>query len=154
MKIRRWIHYVLLIVFVMGAVYSVSHFYVSPRSHAVPGASAPAFSSLNLEGEEIDLTNYEGKGVILNFWASWCNPCVNELPLLNEAYRLTGVEMLAINVGENKETIQRFVDRYELEFPVVLDSDLKIKQKYQVVGMPLTVVVDADGTVLERHEGS
>lgn len=61
--------------------------------------------------------------------------------------------MLAINVGENKETIQRFVDRYELEFPVVLDSDLKIKQKYQVVGMPLTVVVDADGTVLERHEG-
>lgn len=153
MKLSRWIHYVLLIVFVMGALYVVTQFYGSPRSHAVPGATAPTFSSLNLEGEGIDLANYEGKGVILNFWASWCDPCVNELPLLNEAYKITGVEILAINVGENKETIQKFVDRYELEFPIVLDSGLKIKEKYQVVGMPLTVLIDADGTVLERHEG-
>lgn len=87
------------------------------------------------------------------FWASWCNPCVNELPLLNEAYKLSDVEMLAINVGENKETAQKFVDRYELEFPIVLDSDLNIKQNYQVVGMPLTVLIDEDGTMVERHEG-
>ncbi|MGG3280952.1 redoxin domain-containing protein [Paenibacillus solani] len=153
MNIRKWIQYVLLFAIVAGGVYAVTQFYGSPRDQAVPGQSAPTFSASGLKGEEISLANYKGRGVILNFWASWCNPCVNELPLLNEAYKLSGVEMLAINVGENKETVQKFVDRYEIEFPIVLDSDLNIKQKYQVVGMPLTVLIDKDGTIVERHEG-
>lgn len=117
------------------------------------GEAAPLFTLRDLYGEEIQLADYRGKGVLLNFWASWCNPCVNELPLLNEAYKLTGVKMLAINVGENAETVQKFVDRYELKFPVVLDSEMKIKQQYRVVGMPLTVLINAEGDLIERHEG-
>lgn len=153
MVIRRWIQYGLLSVFVTGGLYAVIQFNSSPKDIAAPGEAAPPFSSFNLEGKEIRLTDYEGRGVILNFWASWCNPCINELPLLNEAYKLAGVEMLAVNVGENKETVQKFVDRYELEFPIVLDNELRIQHKYRVVGMPLTVLIDKDGNILERHEG-
>lgn len=152
--IRRMIQYMLLIVVLAGGVYAVSRFLEAPHEvPAIPGKAAPKFSAMDLEGTEIRLADHKGKGVVLNFWASWCNPCVNELPLLNEAHKLTGVDMLAINVGERKETVQHFVDRYDLEFPIILDSDLNIKQKYQLVGMPLTVIIDADGTLVERHEG-
>jgi len=151
--IRRMIHYMLLVAVLTGGVYAVSRFLEDPQVLAIPGEAAPKFSAMDLKGTEIRLADYKGKGVVLNFWASWCNPCVNELPLLNEAYKLTGVDMLAINVGEHKETVQHFVDRYELEFPIVLDSNLNIKQKYHLVGMPLTIIIDEDGTLVERHEG-
>lgn len=151
--IRRIIHYMLLVVILLGGVYAVFRFQDAPRSHAGVGDTAPPFSSMDIEGKQTQLTDYKGKGVLINFWASWCNPCVNELPLLNEAYKLTGVEMLAINVGEKTEAVQKFVERYELEFPILLDEDLKIKQAYQVVGLPLTLLIDEEGTIMARHEG-
>ena len=151
--IRRIIHYMLLVVILLGGVYAVFRFQDAPRSHAGVGDIALPFSTMDLEGKQVRLTDYKGKGVLINFWASWCNPCVNELPLLNEAYKIAGVEMLAINVGEKTGRVQKFVERYELEFPIVLDSDLKIKQTYQVVGMPLTLLIDEDGTIIDRHEG-
>ncbi|CAM3684035.1 redoxin domain-containing protein [Paenibacillus lactis] len=151
--IRRMIQFMLLMVVLIGGVYAVSRFLGDPQVLAIPGEAAPEFSAVDLEGTEIRLADYKGKGVVLNFWTSWCNPCVNELPLLNEAHKLTGVDMLAINVGEGKETVQHFADRYDLEFPIVLDSEMNIKQRYQLVGMPLTIIIDEDGTLVERHEG-
>lgn len=151
--IRRIIQYMLLVVILLGGVYAIFRFQDAPRSHAGVGDIAPPFSSMDLEGKQVRLKDYKGKGVLINFWASWCNPCVNELPLLNEAYKLAGVDMLAINVGEKSGAVQKFVERYELEFPIVMDSDLKIKQAYQVVGMPLTLLIDEEGTIIDRHEG-
>ena len=153
MMIRRSIQYMLLLVLVAGTAYALTRPDSSSQDKAVPGEAAPLFALTDLHGEEIQLAAFKGKGVLLNFWASWCNPCVNELPLLNEAYKLAGVEMLAINVGEKAETVQKFVDRYELAFPVVLDTQMKIKQQYRVVGLPLTVLINAEGKVIERHEG-
>ncbi|GIQ65959.1 thiol-disulfide oxidoreductase ResA [Paenibacillus cisolokensis] len=153
MTIRKSIQYVIVLALVAGGIYALTQHDAAPRDKAVLGEAAPLFTLRDLYGEEIQLADYRGKGVLLNFWASWCNPCVNELPLLNEAYKLTGVKMLAINVGENAETVQKFVDRYELKFPVVLDSEMRIKQQYRVVGMPLTVLINAEGDLIERHEG-
>ncbi|WP_028545574.1 redoxin domain-containing protein [Paenibacillus taiwanensis] len=148
----KLIQYILLLVLIGAGVYTLVKGEV-PRDKAVLGQAAPLFTLADLQGDTVPLSRYEGKGVLLNFWASWCNPCVNELPLLNEAYKLTGVDVLAINVGEKAETVQQFVDRYELAFPVVLDADKKIKKQYLAVGLPLTIVINAKGEIIERHEG-
>lgn len=153
MTIRKSIQYLLLLVLIGAAVYTLARPETTSGDKAALGKAAPFFSLTDLYGNEIRLDDYRGKGVLLNFWASWCNPCVNELPLLNEAYKLAGVEILAINVGEKHETVQKFVDRYELAFPVVLDSGMKIKQKYLVAGLPLTVLINAEGDLIERFEG-
>lgn len=153
MKLRRSIQYMLLLVCIAGIAFVWTQADAHSGHKAVPGKAAPLFTLMDLQGEQIELANYKGKGVLLNFWASWCNPCVNELPLFNEAYKLTGVEMLAINVGEKAETVQKFADRYELAFPIALDVDMQVKQRYGVVGLPLTVLVDEHGNLLERHEG-
>ncbi|WP_152392691.1 redoxin domain-containing protein [Paenibacillus guangzhouensis] len=153
MMIRRAIQIVLLLVLAAGAGYAVIQLQSAPHDKAVVGEAAPLFIIKDLQGQEIRLADYKGKGVLINFWASWCNPCVNELPLLNEAYKLTGVPMLAINVGEDAETVQKFVDRYELAFPIALDADNQIKQQYRAVGLPLTLLINAEGELVDRHEG-
>jgi len=153
MTIRRAIQYVLLLILAAGAGFAVIQLQTAPRDKAVVGEAAPLFTIMDLHGQEIRLADYKGKGVLVNFWASWCNPCVNELPLLNEAYKLTGMNMLAINVGEDAETVRKFVDRYELAFPIALDADKKIKQQYLAVGLPLTLLINAEGELVERHEG-
>lgn len=154
MTSRRLLQYALLLVVIAGAVYAAASFWAESRKYAVVGEAAPSFTLTDLQGNEVRLADYKGKGVLLNFWASWCNPCVNELPLLNEAYKLSGVELLAVNVGDSQETAQKFAERYELSFPIVLDSKLKIKERYRAAGLPLTVLIDEEGTLLERHEGA
>lgn len=153
MMIRRSIQYMLLLILVAGIVYALARSSAASHERAVPGHAAPQFTLIDLHGEEVQLADYKGKGILLNFWASWCNPCVNELPLLNEAYKLTGVEMLAINIGERDATVQKFVDRYELAFPVMLDTEMTTKQQYRAASMPLTVLINAEGDIIERHEG-
>lgn len=152
-KTSKAITLLLALLLAAAAVYSILQFRSDSTDYAVIGEQAPSFKLANLQGETVDLADYEGKGVLLNFWASWCNPCVNELPLINEAYKLSGVDVLAINVGENAETAQRFAERYELAFPIVLDEEMDIKRQYRVSGLPLTVLINSDGELVERHEG-
>ncbi|MFF2479647.1 redoxin domain-containing protein [Paenibacillus sp. NPDC058071] len=153
MAVRKMILLLILIVLLTGAAFAILDFDPPPEQSAVPGDSAPPFATIDLREAPVSLADYKGKGVLLNFWASWCNPCVNELPLLNEAYKLTGIEMLAINVGEKPEVVQKFVDRYGLAFPIAMDMKMAIKQQYRVVGLPLTVLVNKDGKIVARHEG-
>lgn len=144
---------VVLLLLAAVAVWAIMTFSSSQSSSAAPGDQAPTFELTNLEGEAVRLSDYKGKGVILNFWASWCNPCVNELPLLNEAFKLADLPMIAINVGEDEEKVRKFVERYDLAFPVALDHDLLIKKKYHASGLPLTVLIDSKGTLIHRHVG-
>lgn len=114
--IHRIIQYLLLVVILLGGVYAIFRFQVAPQSHAGVEYIAPPFSSMDLEEKQVRFTDYKGKGVLINFWASWCNPCVNELPLLNEAYKLAGVDMLAINVGEKSGAVQKFINGMNSNF--------------------------------------
>lgn len=153
MVVRKKVQYLIILILAAAIGYAVvQHFFSSPES-AVLGETAPSFSLQDLDGETVQLSDYKGKGVLLNFWATWCTPCVNELPLLNEAYKITGVDMVAINVGEEAQDVQKFVDRYDLVFPIALDSDMQIRQTYGVVGLPVTLLVDADGVLISRHDG-
>lgn len=128
------------------------------QATAEQGAPAPEIALVGLDGQARTLSDELGKTVLVNFWASWCTPCVNELPLLNEAYKLAvgggeQVELLAVNLGESARTVQQFADRYGLQFPILLDESGSLKKPYRVASLPMTLVISPDGTISNIHVG-
>ena len=113
----------------------------------------PLFTLSDQNGNQVSLQSFRGKVVMINFWATWCPPCVKELPTM-EALKKTFTdqpfEILAINMGEDKETISRFVERmgFDFSFPLLIDADSRVSDLYQVRGLPATMVIDKQGTFI------
>jgi peroxiredoxin len=124
---------------------------------ALVGKPAPDFSLTDLAGRTVRLANLRGRIVFVNVWASWCEPCRQEMPAMQVLYqRLAGpdFEMLAVNADQGpSEEVTRFVETMGLTFPVLRDPDLLIAQRYQVTGYPETFVIDRNGTVVEHAIG-
>lgn len=117
---------------------------------------APPFALPDLEGDEHRLSDYAGKVLVVNFWASWCVPCRDELPSMNRAASKLSeqpVAWLAINVGEEREAVTAFVADYPIDFTVLLDPSGRVSQDWQVIGMPTTFVIDPEGYVAHRIVG-
>jgi len=117
---------------------------------------APDFELQDTEGNTHRLSDYRGKPVIINFWTTWCPPCREELPSLNRAWhRLEqdGVVMLAVNMGEDEDTIFLFSADYPTDFPILLDQAGKVIADYPVKGLPTTYVIAPDGTFAYRAIG-
>lgn len=117
---------------------------------ALRNAPAPDFKTTMLAGEPVALDQHKGKVLILDFWATWCPPCVAALPALAElaqTYRDRGVVLLAINQAEPADTIRRFLDARQINIPVALDPDAAIARAYFVSSIPQTVVIGPDGLV-------
>lgn len=116
------------------------------------GHPAPEFTLTTLDGQTVSLSDFHGKPIILNFWASWCGPCRLEMPHLQEAYSRHGADMpiLGINLTNREgklEGVESFLDEFGVTFPVVLDADGEVAALYEVRGQPASVFIDADGTV-------
>ncbi|MGO4528156.1 TlpA family protein disulfide reductase [Paenibacillus amylolyticus] len=111
------------------------------------GEEAPDFTAFNSKGEQVQLSNYRGKAVMINFWASWCTPCVREMPLVHELAQQNenSVETLFVNVGESKGTINEFMNSHQFDFPVIVDATGKVSKLYRITGMPATMVIDRAG---------
>lgn len=120
---------------------------------SIEGKPAPAFSLTGLDGKTVSNDSLKGSVYVLDFWATWCGPCVASLPHLDAIYqdlKGQGVKFFAVNVAEDKDTVQKFVGDTKLGIPVLLDSDGKVTDKYDSDGsIPLTVVVGKDGVVLK-----
>jgi len=119
--------------------------------------SAPSLVLADIRGVEHSLEQYRGKVVVVNFWATWCPPCVEELPSLENAwqrYRQQGLVVLAVS-GEESDVVTSFLERLpsEITFPVLIDGDMKSGNRWQIRGLPTTVVVDRSGDVHWRAEG-
>jgi peroxiredoxin len=116
---------------------------------------APAFRARLLDGGELDLAALRGrKVVVLDFWASWCGPCVDSLPVVRDVVRdFDDVALYAVNQQESEATIRRFLARHRLELAVALDPDSTIGDRYGVDGIPHLVVIDRDGVIRGVHEG-
>ncbi len=126
------------------------------RAQAQQGL-APDFTLQDLAGESHQLSQWRGKLVLINFWATWCAPCRAEMPGLRKLwlqYRDQGFEVVVISVDEGmKPRVARFVEMFELDFPVLLDPDSTVSDRYQVGGLPHSVFIAPDGTLIAKVIG-
>lgn len=115
---------------------------------------APSFELPSLSGGKLNLTDYRGKVVFINFWATWCGTCKVEMPSMEKLYRRfkdQGLEMLTISIDKDQSLIKPFMDQYNLTFPVLLDPKSDVaKKKYKTTGVPETFIIDQQGII--RHK--
>jgi len=118
--------------------------------------AAPDFLLETLDGGTLRLSDLQGKAVLVNFWATWCQPCRSELPHLVAAYdryRQEGLEIVAVNLQEDKDTIAGFVEEFGIQFPVVIDRSGDVSDKYRVIGVPTSFFIDRSGVVRSIYTG-
>ncbi|MEZ5551764.1 MAG: TlpA disulfide reductase family protein [Pseudomonadales bacterium] len=117
---------------------------------------APDFTLKSLEGSNLRLNEYRGQVVLINFWASWCGPCRQEMPLLDRLhsrYEDTGFAVLGVNVEGVVEPAMEIVQKTNVTFPILIDDGQRVSELYNLQAMPSTVVVDRDGVVRYIHLG-
>lgn len=120
------------------------------------GEKAPILEATTLDGKKVSSQNLkDGEALFLFFWATWCPYCISEIPKLKDVYSTygqKGMKFLAVNPGINDslKKIERYVDKYKLPYPVVLDKDAKITKKFGVMGAPTYIIVDKNGIVQYR----
>lgn len=117
------------------------------------GAMAPDFTLQNLDGEMVTLSELRGEVVLINFWATWCGPCRQEMPAIEARYNRGGFQVLAVDFGETAEQVQGFLDEIGVLLPVLLDSDGAVQELYRVRGYPSTFIIDENGIVRFFHIG-
>jgi len=126
------------------------------QEQAETGQEAPDFSLELLNGDIITLSELRGKVVFINFWATWCGPCVEELPdiqkLAESADYAGDLVILAINCGEQKEKVAEFIEKNNYSFNVGVDGG-EIQDLYPTLGIPYTVIINADGIITQTHLG-
>jgi peroxiredoxin len=119
-------------------------------------AVAPDFTLNAQGGKSVALTQFKGQVVMLNFWASWCGPCRQEMPLLDSIYKKyskLGFTMIGVNVEPDSKAANDWLKQTPVTFPILYDTDSKVSKLYGVSGMPSTVIVDRKGTVRMIHHG-
>jgi len=121
-----------------------------------PGRMAPDFALRSLEGEVIQLSDFRGQPVLLNFFASWCVPCMVEMPLIQEAHlqaEAKGYVVLGVAVQDSREAVRSLSESMGLSFPMVFDGDSSVGLAYEVLGPPATFVIDKTGKIVSSVSG-
>jgi peroxiredoxin len=128
-------------------------------SQVQEGKLAPDFELTTLEGKTANLSDYKGKKVILNFWATWCPPCKAEMPHMQNFYennKDNGIEVLTVNLTnmeKSKSDIEKFVKDYSLSFAVLLDEEGTIGMQYQAFTIPTSYIIDSNGIISKKIVG-
>jgi len=115
------------------------------------------FALADLQGRTVHLSDYRGKTVLINSWATWCPPCRDEMPLLVDYYNRTrpnGIVVLGINAGETGAEASAFAQEYGMKFPILLDNNSDFLDSILIDSLPTTILVGPDGTVRALHVGS
>ncbi len=119
------------------------------------GSAAPDFELERIDGGSLSLNELRGKPVLINFWATWCGPCVVEMPSIQKYYESYpgAFEVVAINADESRSEVVKFVEDIEVTFPVVLDPGLRIQALYRPRGLPTSYILDSQGVISSQHIG-
>jgi cytochrome c biogenesis protein CcmG, thiol:disulfide interchange protein DsbE len=146
---KKWARWIVVTVAALGLIAVFATLSQSPTPEY-------AFSTESLTGDKVSLTDYRGKVVMLNFWATWCPPCRAEMPLIEstyEQYGKRGFIVLAVNNAERADQVASFASQYKLTFPVLLDYTADIQQQFAIKGYPTSLFLDAQGKVYATHQG-
>lgn len=121
---------------------------------------APNIVLQNLQGETVELADYKGKNVVLNFWTTWCPPCKEEMPHLQKYYDKykdkQNVEVLGVNLtfaDDSEKKVKQFVENYNLDFPILLTNDEKVEALYRIATIPSTFFLDTEGRINQKIVG-
>ena len=127
------------------------------RSQEKIGSKAPDFEGKTFKGKTVRLSDYLGKIVLIDFWASWCPPCREEMPALIKFYRShkNNVEILAVNIDDHLENAEHFVDKLfpPPHFPLIEDKEKQIPALFNIEAMPTSIFIDKKGTIRYWHSG-
>ena len=122
------------------------------------GAAAPDFTLPSLDGSTVSLADQKGKIIFLNIWATWCPPCVEEMPSMEKLYQqLKGedFEILAVSIDkQGAEAVHPFMKKHQLNFTALIDSNETLKYKYQTTGVPETFIIDRNGVIVDKVIGT
>ena len=123
---------------------------------ARPGSLAPDFTLTALGGEKQSLSQYRGKAVLINFWASWCEPCKAEMPLIEQYAQKypSQLVVLGLNSEETPLVVRSFADSFKITFTILLDTNGVVSDLYRVDGFPTTFFIDATGRIQAEQVGS
>lgn len=120
------------------------------------GEPAPDFTLPDVDGNVVRLSDFRGKTVVMNFWATWCPPCRKEFPELVELYdtnKDSGLVVLGINLQEPPDQVRKFAEKYGATFPIVIDLDADVAGQYRLLGLPMTWFVDTEGILQAQQVG-
>jgi len=119
------------------------------------GMKAPDFTINNVNGKEVSLSDYQGTKVFLNFWASWCPPCREEMPSIQKLHKnYDNIKVLAVNAGENKDKVLNYLMENNFSFTTLLDENGKVTTDYLIRGIPSTFVIDKEGIIVRKQRGA
>jgi peroxiredoxin len=148
------LRHILLIAAVLAAGLPVT--VAASKAPVNVGADAPDFALRSAAGSNLRLSEHRGQVVMINFWATWCGPCRQEMPKLDEIfarYERAGFALLGVNIDEDSERAQRLADELGVSFPLLFDDEQNVSRLYDVQAMPMTVMVDRSGKVRSVHYG-
>ena len=130
---------------------------ISPlNTDKVINSKAPDFTLKDLAGKNVSLSSFRGKVVLLNFWATWCPPCRDEMPSFNKLYHelnKRGLEIIAVSTDGSVSGVKSFVEKIKVDFPVLSDADRTISKQYRVFSMPTTFLIDKTGKIVDKFYG-
>ncbi len=164
---------VLTIILILGGLTSVSAEESQQRNHKLSDTEKEflkkqfvelpnkVITAENFQGVPVndalpELYNYQNRFILLNFWATWCVPCLREMPDMERLHQELGKEglvVLAVGMGEDKQRVKRFLKKHDFTFPILADPDMEISQLYGVQNLPVTFLIDQDKTVIGRAVG-
>ena len=159
---RRVMRQVTTIVAALGLLFvgkttdAREHLFEAMGMAKVPPKAAPDFTLPSIDGNQVSLRHYRGKVVFLNFWATWCIPCREEMPALerlHQTYHAQDLAIISIDLKESAEQVKTFFQKHGLSFPSLLDQSGSVFREYLVAGMPTTYLIGRDGTLLARGVG-
>jgi|SRR5690625_395173 len=159
---NRFIFRVIILGILLGAiVFALVSNFQKDRNIYRKGDPAPDFVLQQIndanELETIQLSDFKGKGIMLNFWATYCKPCEEEMPYMQELYpeyHDKGIEIIAVSLDVSELVIHRFIDKYDLTFPIPHDTKGETRDLYKVTNIPSTVFIDPDGIITEVVDGA
>ncbi|MBF0541043.1 MAG: TlpA family protein disulfide reductase [Nitrospirae bacterium] len=124
----------------------------------IVGKNAPDFTLNSIEGKKIKLSVYKGKTILLNFWATWCGPCQEEIPAMNqllERFKKKGFIILAVSIDDDDETVSNFLKNTAMNFTILRDPEQKIaRSSYKVFGYPFSFLINKKGIIVKRYIGA